>query len=64
MLLVLMLADDGGDAEGTKLAVVGRNNGAFISFRPSKFCDMNESIFGFPSLPVAKDDLKRCLGFL
>ena len=60
--MVLMLDDD--DDEGTKLAVVGRNNGAFISLRPSKFCDMNESIFGFSSLAAAKDDLKRCLGFL
>ena len=55
-----MLDDD----EGTKLAVVGRNNGAFISLRPSKFWDMNESIFGFSSLPDARDDLKRCLGLL
>ena len=59
-VVVLMLDDD----EGTKLAVVGRNNGAFISLRPSKFWDMNESIFGFSSLPDARDDLKRCLGLL
>ena len=59
--MVLMLDDDD---EGTLLAVVARNNGAFISFSPSKFWDMNESIFGFPSLSAAKEDLKRCLGFL
>ena len=58
--MVVVLDDD----EGTKLAVVARNNGAFISLSPSKFWDMNESIFGFPCLAVAKGDLKRCLGFL
>ena len=47
--------------EGTKLAVVDKNNGAFISLRPSKFWDMNESILGFPSDLAANDDLKRCL---
>ena len=47
------------DDEGTKLAVVASSNGAFISLSPSKFWDMNESIFGFPSLVAAKSAIDQ-----
>ena len=36
-LVMVLMQDEDDDAEGTQLAVVGRNNGAFISFSPSKF---------------------------